>query len=467
MSQSTDSSDNKSKTSNASKAFLASTASTASNASKASTSLPKVLIITYYWPPSGGAGVQRWLRFSKYLPQFGWEPVILTVDRDYATYPAIDDSLQNEVSERIEVLKTKATDWFRFYSSKKSAIPTAGFAKNNENTLREKLSRFIRGNFFLPDPRRGWNKYAFKKACEIIETSGIKHIITTSPPHSTQLIGLKLKKKYPDIKWIADLRDPWTDIYYYKQFYPTAIARKIDASFEKKVLKTANHIITVGRSLKSHFAEKIAGIEHKIDVITNGFDENNFVGLSSSKTDNFTISYIGTLSDSYPTAGFLDALYELNQKGTNFNLKFIGTVSSIQKELILSKIQKSLIEFIPYTDHNKAIKYMSDSDLLLLIIPDHQSNKSIITGKLFEYIASKKAVLCLGPEGGDAADILTSCNAGKSYYYTDKAGILLYLEECLKKWESGVNNLSDVDLVQYYSGKSLTAKLVQVIQQMK
>ena len=427
----------------------------------------KVLIITYYWPPSGGAGVQRWLRFSKYLPQFGWEPVILTINPAYATYPALDSSLQREVSDSIEVHMTKAIDWFRFYNRKKSDIPTAGFAKTNDNTIKEKLSRFIRGNFFIPDPRRGWNKFAFKKACELIESSGIKYIISTSPPHSTQLIGLKLKKKYPEIKWIADLRDPWTDIYYYKQFYPTPIARKIDAALEKKVLKTADRIISVGKSLKSHFTEKIPGIENKIEVITNGFDENDFAGLSDTVTGIFTISYIGTLSDSYPISGFLDALLEFDQKGNNFNLKFIGTVSSTQKDLILSKIPKSLIEIIPYSDHKKAIKYMSDSDLLLLIIPDHQSNKSIITGKLFEYIASKKAVICLGPEGGDAGDILTSCNAGKSFYYTDKPGIISYLEECLKKWESGVNNLTQDDLVQSYSGKSLTAKLVQVIQQIK
>jgi glycosyltransferase involved in cell wall biosynthesis len=426
----------------------------------------KVLIITYYWPPSGGAGVQRWLRFSKYLPQLGWEPVILTVDPAYATYPAIDKSLEIEVPESIEVFRTKATDWFRFYSQKKSDIPTAGFAKNNENTLKEKLSRFIRGNLFLPDPRRGWNKYAFKKACEIIETSGINHIITTSPPHSTQLIGLKLKKKYPHIKWIADLRDPWTDIYYYKQFYPTPIARKIDTAFETKVLRTADSIITVGKSLKSHFAEKIRGIENKIEVITNGFDENDFAGLSATKTGLFTISYIGTLSDSYPINGFLDALSDFDRKGSNFNLKFVGTVSSAQKDLILSGIKKSSVEFIPYSDHKKAIGYMSESDLLLLIIPDHQSNKSIITGKLFEYIATKKTVICLGPEGGNAADILTSCNAGKSFYYTDKPGILSYLEESLKNWKSGVSILTNDELVNSYSGKSLTARLVQVIQQL-
>ncbi|MBA4322070.1 MAG: hypothetical protein C0408_04570, partial [Odoribacter sp.] len=183
--------------------------------------MAKVLIITYYWPPGSGAGVQRWLKFSKYLPEFGIEPVILTVDPEYAAYPATDKSLQTEISNDLKIHKTRATDYFRIYKKDKTKIPSAGFASNSDKGLKSKILRFIRGNFFIPDPRKGWNKYAFRKACEIIDNEGIKIVITTSPPHSTQLTGLKLKKKYPYIKWISDLRDPWTDIYYYNEFYPT------------------------------------------------------------------------------------------------------------------------------------------------------------------------------------------------------------------------------------------------------
>ena len=185
----------------------------------------KALIITYYWPPSGGAGIQRWLKFAKYLPEFGWQPVILTVNEQHAVYPLTDNSLEKEVANNITVYRTAATNWFRFYSSNKAKVPSAGFASNLNNSIKGKISRFIRGNFFIPDPRRGWNKFAFAKACEIIEKENITTIITTSPPHSTQLIGLKLKKKFKELKWIADLRDPWTDIYYYDMFYPTWIKK--------------------------------------------------------------------------------------------------------------------------------------------------------------------------------------------------------------------------------------------------
>jgi glycosyltransferase involved in cell wall biosynthesis len=423
----------------------------------------KVLIITYYWPPSGGAGVQRWLRFSKYLPRFEWEPVIITVDPEYAAYPVTDDSLLTGLDSSVKIYKTPATDYFSIYKKNKSKIPTAGFANSADKSLKGKLMRFVRGNFFIPDPRRGWNKFAFKKACALIESEGISHVITTSPPHSTQLIGLKLRKKYPGIKWIADLRDPWTDIYYYSQFYHTSIAREIDKGYEKKVLKEADCIITVGKSLKSHYSNKLPGIENKIEVITNGFDEDDFEGHISGETTKFTISYIGTLSDSYPIESFLDALNAQDEKYSNYILKFIGTVSPKQQKLILSKIHKSSIEFIPYVDHNKAITYMYSSDLLLLIIPDHPSNKSIITGKLFEYIASAKPIICLGPVDGDAGDIITSVKSGKIFGYNDLKSISDYIKGSFHNKESGVNNLTKNDLIQNFSGKSLTARLVQVI----
>jgi len=420
--------------------------------------MKKVLIITYYWPPGSGAGVQRWLKFSKYLPEFGWSPVILTVDPQYATYPAIDNSLEAEISSELRVFKTRATDYFRFYNKDKSKIPSAGFASDDDQRLKSKILRFIRGNFFIPDPRKGWNKYAFEKACQIIEDEDIKHVITTSPPHSTQLIGLKLKRRYPEIKWITDLRDPWTDIYYYDQFYPTFISKMIDRRYEDKVLNTADKIITVGRSLKEHFANKIRGDKNKIEIITNGFDDGDFVGLNPESPAKLTISYIGTLSDVYPIKGLMDALYSLNRRGTDFNLKFVGTISANQREIILLKIEKSSLEFVPYVNHTDAIRYMLNANLLLLIIPDHQSNKSIITGKIFEYIASGKPVLCLGPVDGDAAEIVKSSESGSTFDYNDKQAIEDFIFSI-----SQHNFQQDKSKDLKYSRKELTRKITELL----
>jgi glycosyltransferase involved in cell wall biosynthesis len=418
--------------------------------------LKKVLIITYYWPPSGGAGVQRWLKFSKYLPELGWMPVILTVDPEYAAYPVTDFSLSDDLPESVKVHTTRATNYFSIYKKDKSAIPSAGFANNNDNSFKGKALRFVRGNFFIPDPRRGWNKYAFAKACELIESEGINRIITTSPPHSTQLIGLKLKQKYKQIKWIADLRDPWTDIYYYKQFYPTLLSRAIDSNYEKKVLKNADRIITVGESLKNVFASKVSGLTNKTEVITNGFDESDFKEEPVERQAKFTITYVGTLSDIYPVEALIPALNTF--KGMDFILRFVGTVSEKTAALLKKGLPEESLQFIPYVTHSEAVKYMRNSSLLLLIIPLHQSNKSIITGKLFEYLASRVPILCLGPVDGDAAVIIKNCKSGKTFTYYDVDSISEYLKSVSKN-----PTPSDKMAVMSYSRVNQTKRIAEVL----
>jgi glycosyltransferase involved in cell wall biosynthesis len=418
----------------------------------------KVLIITYYWPPSGGAGVQRWLKFAKYLPEYGWEPVILTIDKKYAAYPVTDDSLVEDIPQALRIYTTPATDYFSIYGKNRSKIPAAGFANNSKNSLKDKFLRFIRGNFFIPDPRKGWNRYAFRKACKLIESENIRHVITTSPPHSTQLIGLKIRKKYKFLKWIADIRDPWTDIYYYNQFYHTVLAKYIDARFEKKVLVNADTIITVGKSLKSSLSQKASGIERKIEVITNGYDESDFKKSDHPQNDIFTVSYIGTLSDAYPVGSFLQAFHHISEKKNDCRLRFIGSVSGKQQEHILSELPDTNVDFIEYVNHASAIGYMRQSTVLLLIIPNHKSNKSIITGKLFEYIASGRPVICIGPFDGDAAEIITKSKCGRTFYYEDTKGISDYLS-ILASGDSDEMNVEN----NLFSRRKLTEKLASVL----
>jgi len=361
--------------------------------------------------------VQRWLKFSKYLPEFGWEPVILTVDPQYAAYPVTDVSLIDDLPASVKVYSTPATNYFSVYRKDKSKIPTAGFANNIDNSIKGKIFRFVRGNLFLPDPRRGWNKFAFRKACELIKTEGITNIITTSPPHSTQLIGLKLKNRFPGLKWIADLRDPWTDIYYYKQFFPTILSKAIDESYEKSVLKRADKIITVGESLKAVFSSKGEGISEKTFVVTNGYDESDFSLTPSVPPANLTITYVGTLSDIYPVESLVMSLKKLVASGHDFTMRFVGTISDRSKELLLDAIPAKFLDFLPYVAHTEAVKYMINSSFLVLIIPSHSSNKSIITGKLFEYIASGTPIVYIGPQDGDAAHIIRSAGSGGIFNY--------------------------------------------------
>ena len=418
----------------------------------------KVLIVTYYWPPSGGAGVQRWLKFSKYLPEFGWEPIILTVDPAYAAYPVTDYSLVNDLPVSLKVYFTPALDYFSIYKKDQTKIPSAGFANNTDKSFKGKILRFVRGNFFIPDPRKGWNNYAVKRACELIKAEGINHVITTSPPHSTQLIGLRIKKKFPHIKWIADLRDPWTDIYYYKQFYPTLFSKAIDLKYEKSVLKNSDKIITVGSSLKTLFSSKIKDLEQKIEVITNGYDQSDFNEVPVSNPSRFTLTYVGTLSDIYPIEGLIPALKTLHSSGKDFLLRFVGTVSEKTRKMIESEIPAKYLEFLPYAIHSEAIKYMMNTSLLILIIPLHQSSKSIITGKIFEYLASGKPILCLGPVDGDAAEIISKCKAGRTFSYFDTANI--------SKFVKNIDNhpvTSDKQAVQNYSRYNLGKQIAEIL----
>ncbi len=415
----------------------------------------KVLIITYYWPPSGGAGVQRWVKFAKYLPESGWEPVILTIDPEFAAYPVTDKSLLSEIPSELKVFKTRSTDYFALYNKDRSKIPSAGFAMNPDTTLKGRLLRFIRGNFFIPDPRKGWNRYAYKKAAELIRLYNISNVITTSPPHSTQLIGLKLKRNFPGINWIADMRDPWTDIYYYDHFYPTFISRWIDSGYETDVIKNADSLISVGPSLKKLFTKKSPQAESRITVIPNGYDEDDFRG-SARNPGNFIITYTGTLSDNYPVDGFLSGLEKIREK--DFILRFVGSVTPVQKKLILSKVQPEKLEFIPYVDHNAAVRYTRESSALLLIIPDHVSSKSILTGKLFEYLASGRPVICIGPKDGDASAIVEETGHGKSFGYNDSGSIGEYIEEISS------SDINPVPAPVQYNRKELTGKLAKLLQ---
>ena len=415
----------------------------------------KILIITYYWPPCGGAGVQRWLKFAKYLPEYGWEPIVLTVDPDYAQYPAFDESLKKEINPSLKVHKTKALNYFRFGHGKKSEKVTASFDIGG-NGIKSRVARFLRGNFFIPDPRKGWNRYAVNMAAKIIAKEDIKYVVTTSPPHSTQLIGLKLKFLFPEIKWISDLRDPWTDIYYYRKFYGTLPARLYDRKLERKVLQKADKIITVGQSLAELFASKLDDLDEKISVITNGYDEEDFKGIGlSKKKDTKIITYVGTISTQYPVQTFLDSITQLylSNNEQKYLVRFVGSINQEIKSKIENSPSKEIFEIIPYTDHAESIRYMVESDILLLIIPDHKHNKLIITGKLFEYLRAGKPIIYIGPPNGDAAEIINDSKAGYIYEISDYQSIIDVCKE--KKYK-----VENDDHVLKYSHKNIVSKLI-------
>ncbi len=420
--------------------------------------MTKVLIITYYWAPAGGSGVQRWLKFVKYLPGFHWEPIVLTVDSAKASYPQIDTSLNNDVSESVQVIRTKTFEILNLFNKKK--LPQGGITNEKKSTLPQKIARFIRGNFFLPDPRKGWNRYAYKKACELIEKEKITHVVTTSPPHSTQLIGLKLKKNYPHIKWIADFRDPWTDIFYYRDFYPTHFADNINRRYERKVLEAANVIITVSEGCKRIFASKNIPAD-KIVVINNGYDEEDFTRQEHRHNRQLTITYTGIMTEQYNISAFIEAVKKLaaENPGT-IKIRLVGNVPHILFQALQHIVALEQINYVP---HAQSINYLLQSDILLLVIPQSANNKGILTGKIFEYLAARKPILCIAPINGDAADIIRKCHAGETFDYTDTEAMYQYLLDRLQRWQSNNDLTIDNEHYRQFSRKALTQQLAALL----
>lgn len=429
--------------------------------------MKKVLIISYYWPPSGGAGVQRMLKSVKYFPGFGIIPYVITVKEEQASYPSKDESLNKDVPAEAKIFRTDTFEPFGIYSKLlgKKSIPT-GFSNESNPGLFQKCSRFIRGNFFIPDARRGWIKFAFEEAARIIEKENIDTVFTTSPPHSAQLIGLKLKKKF-GVKWIADLRDPWTDIYYYEEFNHLSFARKKDLKYENEVLTSADRIITVSKDVKRIFASKSDKIDpDKITIIPNGYDGEDFKNKNIfPEKDEFIITYTGTLADSYNPSVFFHSLKKVTEMNPDVKIKmrFIGNPAGTLIEEIRNISLSNNLELIPTVIHDRSVEYLLSSTILFLVIPEIKNDKGILTGKLFEYLAARKPIVCIGPEDGDAAEIINECIAGKTFERNRNTELTEYLDGLVKDWKTGKDISVKNDTYKKYSRRSQAEELSKII----
>ncbi|MFD2515535.1 glycosyltransferase family 4 protein [Pontibacter locisalis] len=432
------------------------------------TEVTDLLYISYYWPPSGGPGVQRGLKFCKYLPQFKVRPTVLTVDEKQASYALLDPTFEKEIPQGLQVYRTDTSEPFEYYKklSGKKEIPYSGFAnQKSKETVLDKVFKFVRGNLFIPDARVGWNKHAIKKAGELLSEGKFKAILTTSPPHSTQLIGLKLKKKY-NLPWIADLRDPWTNIHYYDQLYHTALAKRLDAKYEQQVLQQADAILVTSEDTKRLFLNKPISIEpDKIHVIPNGYDEDDFMIRSSPPEDTFLITYTGTITETYNIDVFLKVIAHLMSvhNEINYKLRFVGKVSEGVKKRIDKAGVQGITEYVPYVPHKEAIKYLMESTILLLAIADVDTMYANVPGKLFEYLASNKPIVCLGPVHSDTDHIIDECGAGRLFHYTAYDLMLDHMTQWSKAWK--INPNMDLPFINHsrFSRRALTEELAEVI----
>lgn len=422
----------------------------------------KALIITYYWPPAGGPGVQRWLKFVKYLPEFNIEPIVYIPQNP--NYPLIDKSLISEVSEDLTILKQPIKEPYKLaglFSKKSSKTISKGIIseKSNQNFI-EKIMLYIRGNYFIPDARKNWVKPSVNFLLKYIADNSINTIITTGPPHSLHLIGLQLKERI-GVKWLADFRDPWTTIGYHKQLKLTKKSQQKHKALEKQVLNKANQIIVTSFITKKEF-ESIT--DKPITVITNGYDY-EFVEKVELDTK-FTMAHIGSLlSKRNPEVLWkvLSDLIKTHQDfAKDFRLNFIGTVS----ENVIKSVEKhnlsNYVNKIGYISHNESIKYQKKSQILLLIEIDSEETKCIIPGKLFEYMISNRPIVALGPKDSDVESIIKETNTGHYFYYNDYDALKTTILNHYKAFQNKTLKSYAIGL-QKYSRKSLTEKLSKFI----
>jgi hypothetical protein len=429
--------------------------------------MKKVLIITYYWIPSGGAGVQRWVKFAKYLRDFGWEPVIYTPENP--EYPSVDHSFEKDIPADVEVIKTPIWEPYNIYrqlTGKKGQRINAGFiSENKKSGWKDKLSIWLRGNLLIPDPRRFWIRPSVKYLEKYLLENGIDTVITTGPPHSMHRIGLGLKEKFPTLRWIADFRDPWTNIDFYKDLNLTGWADAVHHRMEREVIQGADAVLVVSNGMAEEFLQMRPKL---LKVITNGYDESDVEQVEVTLDEKFTISHIGTLNAARNPRTVWKALSQLCAENNAFEadlqIQLVGKVDfSVLEDIRVLGLEANLTK-IDYLPHADAIARQQSSQLLLLLINNTANAKGILTGKFFEYLASGRPILGVGPVDGDAAAVLKQTSAGVMVDFDDVEATKLAIWKYYEQYRAGTLQV-DASSVEQFSRRNLTAELVQVLSQ--
>ncbi|MBN2173367.1 MAG: glycosyltransferase family 4 protein [Bacteroidales bacterium] len=430
--------------------------------------MKKVLIITYYWPPGGGAGVQRWLKFVKYLRDFGWEPVVYTPENP--EYPAIDESLQNDIPNGIKVLKRKIREPYSAYKvfvgRKKEDRIKAGFLSEKKNPgLFENISVWVRGNLFIPDARKFWIKPSVRFLNSYLKVNPVDAIVSTGPPHSMHLIALQVARA-SDIPWIADFRDPWTQIDFYHDLRLSSSADKKHRRLEKEVLASAHRVIVISPSMGREM-KKI--VNRNYDVITNGYDDSDYEAGKVILDKKFSIAHIGSMVRTRNPETLWKVLSELIEENREFEqeiaIKLIGQVDYSINESIQNNRLENYVTKIDYLSHTEAIAIQQQVQVLLLLVNQTPNARMVLTGKIFEYMGSGRPILCIGPTDGDAAKIIAEAGVGKTVAPNDAAGLKKSILEYFDLYLKGKLSVDGVN-IDRFSRRNLTQKLAEVLNEL-
>lgn len=428
--------------------------------------MKKVLIITYYWPPIGGAGVQRWLKFSKYFRGLGWEPIIYTPSNP--DFPIFDQTLLKDVPEDLTVLKTEITEPYDIYRKimrkKKTETVNQGFlSEGKENTALQSAMIWIRGNFFIPDARMFWIRPSVKYLSTYLKEHKIDAVISTGPPHSMHLIALGLKEKF-GIPWIADFRDPWTQIDFYDQLKLSGFADRKHKRLEYTVLTKADKVVTISKSCGEDL-EKLG--KRKVEVITNGFDADDFKFAESPELlPGFMFHHTGALNKDRNPLTLWKVLGDLCREHADLKkdliLKFTGKTDAIVFQSLKEQGLEANAQKSEYMPHSEVVMAMAQSPVLLLPLNNTPNNKGVLSGKLFEYLAAKRPVFGIGLPDGDAADILNETGVGIMSGFDDYEGMKKEVMALYAKYKNHQLMVNPASIDQY-SRKSCAASYTTLL----
>ncbi len=433
----------------------------------------RVLVVSYYFPPSGGPGVQRVLKFVKYLREFGFEPTVLTVEE--GAYPHHDAELAHEIPDGVSVHRTRSLDPFGAYARltgrvKKDAVMVGSVKR--EGGLIEAAASWLRANVFLPDARVGWVPFAIREGMRLHNRAPFDVLFTSGPPHSVHLIGRKLRVR-TGVPWVADFRDLWTDTNFYDDLPISRFARHRDERLESGVLSEANRITTVSPYWKKVLLQKSGRSDSDIAVIHNGFDAEDFPTLDDSEALDpsvFTIAHVGSLYKSRNPSALWAALSKLREEGKaeRLRVRLVGAVDEVIRKAIERHGLQDVVEIGAYVSHAEAVQIMRLANALLLVIEPFRHDAGMITGKLYEYVASGSPVIALGPVGGDAAALLAETDSGRLLAHGDEQGLTELLLALYEKWADGETNpRPDPTGVAQYTRKEQTRQLAAVLSHAK
>ena len=396
----------------------------------------RVLLIAYYVPPAGGPATQRILQFIEHLPATGWDVEVLTVRE--GAYPNRDPSLLEAVPGSVTIHRTPSFDPIALYARLKGDdeddIP-AGSLGEDESSVLETAARWIRANFFIPDARIGWWPFAVWRGRTLLESGRYDALLSSGAPHSVHLIGRSLHRA-TGTPWIADLHDPWTDISYYDEFPHTRWAERLDAHFERSVLAEASAVTTVSPSWAELFAGKA---ENRYAVVENGFDPNDFESVQPAPADDFVLAHVGKLYASRNPAALWRALAALRDEGKipELRVHLTGSVDPEVRRSIERHGLSPIVTIDGFVPHEEALRRMARSTLLLLVIEQFVQANGMITSKLYEYLASGRPVLGVGPSGGDADALLREHGAGAVVDWGDVERMKEVIVAHYEAWEDG------------------------------